>query len=254
MAALMPWDGTQGFGPQDGEGSRTLSVARSVMVAARNHEKAGAIVGALQDRGIPALQASTELQALFWAREQPPALVLLDLDMDGARDVLTELRGIGKTVHALSDNPESRVQALEKGCIEASPASLGPIELAIKTVALMRARRPMRFTTVEKSGLRVDLTSATIAWQGREIEATPILVRLAAYLVAHAGQLVPARVLLEEVWEEDWGKPWKVYQAIWRLRCLLGDEHERVIIGKRGHGYGFFPATSDVSLRQLPAS
>lgn len=238
----MPLETRRDSGPRTGEiRGPQLAAARTVLVVARNHEKAGAIVGALQERGLPALHASTETQASFWIREQPPALVLLDLSAEGSRPLLEELRGLRRTVVALSDDSDVRMNALEKGCIEASPLALPAREIALHAAALVRARRPIRYSTVDAYPLRVDLANKRLTWRGVEMNASPLLLRLAAYLAAHAGELVPTKVLCEEVWEQSWDEPNKVHQGIWRLRRLLGEGRgSSVIVGRRGHGYGLF--------------
>jgi PleD family two-component response regulator len=71
--------------PRDGEGISPLSASRIVLVVTAEPARGGEIVGALQSRGIPSVQASTPPQAMFWARRSTPALVLLDTNVRGAR-------------------------------------------------------------------------------------------------------------------------------------------------------------------------
>ena len=91
----MARDGARKAEPRDGEGIAPLSASRIVLVVTRDSTRGGEIVGALQGRGVPSIQASTAAQALFWARLSTPAIVLLDMNVQGARLLLGEFRDEG---------------------------------------------------------------------------------------------------------------------------------------------------------------
>ena len=108
----MAREGALRAGPRDGEGTASLSASRTVLVVTPEPIKAGALVGALQDRGVPSIQASTPSQALFWARRATPALVLLDTNVRGAGLLLGEFRGEGRLLISLNDDDGERMRAL----------------------------------------------------------------------------------------------------------------------------------------------
>jgi DNA-binding response OmpR family regulator len=226
---------------RDGKQTGALSASRLVLVVVRDSAEGGKIVGALQSRGFPSVLASTASQALFWARVSVPALVLIDMDVQGARLLLGELRRGGRLVVVRTDDQDERVWALESGCLDAFPHSVGPEETAAKMARSVRSHRIHPPGRVMAGPLTVDLSARRLLWKEKQVAVSPLLLDLAAYLAARAGQLTPVRVLLEDVWGEPWADPSKVHQAIHRLRGYLrerGGSH--FLVGQRGHGYGVF--------------
>jgi DNA-binding response OmpR family regulator len=206
--------------------------------------KAGEVVGALQDRGVPSVQATTPPQALFWARRATPALVLLDTTVRGAGLLLGEFRGEGRLLVALNDDDSERIRALEAGCLDALPRSMEPQEIALKVTRLARSGDLRPGGRIIAGPLTVDHSAGRLLWKGDEISVSPLLMALAGYLASRPGRLTPARVLLDDVWGEPWADPDKVHQAMYRLRRKLGvPVGSPFLIGRRGHGYGLFPAT-----------
>lgn len=225
------------------EAPSSLSGSPPVLVVAPEPARAGEMVGALQGQGVPALQASTASQALFWARRSAPGLVLLDTSVQGSGVLLGELRREGRALVALNDSDGERIRALEAGCMDALPHSLEPDELALKVARLVHSDRgQIGERPVVAGPLSVDLSACRLVWKGEEIRVSPLLLTLAGYLAARPGQLIPARTLLEGIWREPWGHPNKVHQSIYRLRSRLGEPRDSAfLVAKRGHGYGLFP-------------
>jgi len=188
------------------------------------------------------LMATTATQALYWIREVPPALVVVDLRADGARILVPELRRQGREIVALSDDAAPRQAALEAGCIEALHSSDGASELAQHIAALMRARDLHRIGSVTAGPLQVDLSGRRLIFEGREVAVSPLLLDLAAHLAARAGRFVSPTVLLREVWGEPWADWGRVHLAMLRLRRHLGlDAQSQFLASQRGDGYGIFP-------------
>jgi two-component system, OmpR family, KDP operon response regulator KdpE len=233
--------------PRGEEGTAPLSTSRTVLVVTAEPTRAGEVVGALQRRGVPSVQASTPPQAIFWARRSTPALVVLDMNVRGARLLLGEFRSEGRLLVALNDDDADRVRALEAGCVDALPHSLEPDELALKVTRLARSDRVRAGGSVVVGPLTVDLSACRLVWWDEPLSVSPLLLALAAYLATWAGRLTPARTLLEDVWGEPWADPNKVHQAVHRLRRQLGEPADsRFFVAKRGHGYGLFPQALDV--------
>jgi len=230
-----------------------LLAARTVLVLRPSRSKAGDLAGALQEKGLPAVTATTARQAAYWMREEPPALVMIDLDVERAQFLVEHFRHEGRSVVAISNDARARARALEAGCLSAE-GSLSPEELALKMASLLRERRLRRSGTIESGSLIIDLSHAQLVWRGTRLAVPPLLLDLAACLGARAGEFVSIAVLLEEVWSEPWAEPAKVHRAIWRLRKRLPGS-ARFIAGKWGYGYGLFPeaAGSLSSERARPA-
>jgi DNA-binding response OmpR family regulator len=241
-APVVAREGALKSGPRDREGTASLSASRTVLVVTPESTRAGEVVGALQELGIPSIQASTLPQAIFWARRATPALVVLDTNVRGAGLLLGEFRGEGRLLIALNDDGGERVRALEAGCVDALPKSLEPDELALKVTRLARSGDLQEGGVLVAGPLTVDLSARLLVWRGEEVSVSPLLLALSAYLASRAGRLTPARALLEDVWGEPWAAPNKVHQAMYRLRGRLGEPSgSRFLVAKRGHGYGMFP-------------
>ncbi len=250
----MARDGARRAEPRDGEGIAPLSAARIVLVVTPESARGGEIVGALQGRGIPSIQASTAPQAIFWARRSTPALVLLDTNVRGARLLLGEFRGEGRLLVALNDDDHERLRALEAGCLDALPHSLEPDELAMKVARMTHSQHAHPRGTVVAGPLTVDLSARRLVWKDEELTVSPLLLSLAAHLAARAGQLTTVRTLLQDVWGEPWADPNKVHQAMYRLRRQLDEPADSpFLVAKRGHGYGWFPEGIGAK-RRPPAS
>ena len=169
------------------------------------------------------------------------------MNVRGARLLLGEFRGEGRLLVALNDDVGERVRALEAGCLDALPHSLEPDELALKVTRLARSDHVQAGGTVVAGPLTVDLSACRLVWKDEQLSVSPLLLALAAYLAARAGQLTPARTLLEDVWGEPWADPNKVHQAMYRLRRRLGEPTDSpFLVAKRGHGYGLFPQAANV--------
>ncbi|SRR6266545_3965254 len=238
----MARDGARKAEPRDGGGTAPLSASRTVLVVTRDSARGGEIVGALQSRGAPSVQASTARQALFWARVSTPALVVLDMKVQGARLLLGEFRNEGRLLVALDDDADERTWALGAGCLDALPYSVEPDELALKLARLAVSHRAQPGGIVVAGPLTVDLSACRLVWKDQQLTVSPLLLALAAYLAARAGQLTPVRALLQDVWGEPWANPDRVHQAIYRLRRRLREPPDSpFLVAKRGHGYGLFP-------------
>jgi DNA-binding response OmpR family regulator len=224
------------------ERDASLAASRVVLVITRDRARGGEIVGAIQSRDLPAVQATTARQAIFWTRSVPPALTVLDLCVEGSHILLGELRREGHAVVAVSDDPEARTWALEAGCLDAILPAVEPDELALKLKGLVHGQGLRRRGTITAGPLTVDQAAGLLSWKGEQIIVSSLLLDLAAHLALRPGQLTPSRVLLEEVWGEPWANLNKVHQAIWRLRrCLREPPESSLFVGRHGHGYGFFP-------------
>ena len=219
-----------------------LSPIRTVLVVARDPGTGGEIVGALQHRGFPAMQGGTAPQALYWASRQPPTLMIIDARLPGWSHLVREFRRKRRAVVALVDCQDSRARALEAGCFDVPISGLEAAALARRVETLLGRGWASDADRIESGPMVVDLSTHTLVWKGRRVAASELMLRLTAYLAAHAGRVVPTKVLLEEVWGEPWADPSKVHQAVWRLRRLLGEPADSpFLVGRQGHGYAILP-------------
>lgn len=239
----MPDSVPEGTGPLPVEDREGLRDAHAVLVLARDPSRSGGIVGALQARGIPAVQANAPREAFFWLRTIPPTVALADLSMQGAGIFVRELLAQGRTVVALSDDPARRQTALEAGCVEAHHLTDAPSELSLHIATLLRRRDVQRIGLIRAGALEVDLTRSRLIFGGIERRARPRTLNLAAHLAIRSGRIVPATVLQQEVWGDWFGGPTdKVHLGVHRLRRCLGlPANSDFLQTRRGYGYGIFP-------------
>lgn len=194
--------------------------------------------------------ATRAIEALYWIREIPPALVVVDTRAEGARILVPELRRQGREIVALNDDSTARQDALEAGCIQAHPASTEVKELAQLVAALVGSRDVRRIGTIEAGALLVDLSSRRLVFEGRQIAVSALLLNLAAHLASRKGSFVPTSVLLREVWAEPWADPAKVHIAVHRLRGRLGlGPHSSFLTSRRGQGYAILPTRDKTTVR-----
>lgn len=231
-----------------------LSPVRTVLVVTRDSSTGGEIVGALQRRGFPAMQGDTAPQALYWARRQPPTLVIIDARLPGWSNLAREFRQKGRAVVALVDGQDSRATALEAGCLDVHLSEVEAAAMARRVETLLAQGWASDADRIVCGPLVVDLSTHTLVWNGRPVAASELMLRLAAYLAAHAGRVVPTKVLLEAVWGEPWANPSKAHQAVWRLRRLLGLRADSpFLVGRQRHGYAILPEASPDRLKNRVA-
>lgn len=234
--------------PQDtGPSDAALSPARTVLVVACDSTRPGAIGRAFRRRGYPAVEAEDAPQALYWARREPLALSILDARVKDWRPLARDLQEEGRRVLVLADDPGPVAAALEEGCMTA-PLDRDPDEIATRAATLLK---PASWGETERASagpLVADLSRDLLIWDGSRIPAPRLLVRLAAYLVANAGRIVPTRELLEEVWGQPWAQLNKVHQAVWRLRQVLGlPPDSEFLVGRQRHGYAILPEATPIA-------
>ena len=170
--------------------------------------------------------------------------------MDGF-DVARALRQRGDLLPLLMLTARGRSQDVLEG-FEAGaddylpkPFELGSLLARLK--ALLRRSgwkaepRPDMF---EFQGRRIDFGNLELAYKGSTIHLTLMEAQLLRYLVEHAGNVVPRKAILEEVWgvhEETDTRA--VDNFIVRLRRQIEDEpaQPRHLLTVRGVGYRFEP-------------
>lgn len=228
-------------GSRDGGGT-AFAASQTILVLAPDPCRCGELVGALQRRGLPSVQATTLEEAMYWAEEEPPALAVLDLRAQRWRPILAHLRSDGRAVVALADDPRERRMALEAGCLDATSVKVDAEELAVKVRGLVRERRVVPAFRGAAGPLEVDLVEGRLRWRGEEVSVPRQVLILAAVLVAHAGHPVATSTLLQELGWDPWSKPDRLHKTVWRLRRALGlPRASGFLRARRGYGYEIFP-------------
>jgi two-component system phosphate regulon response regulator PhoB len=193
--------------------------------------------------------AATGPEALRAARDERPALVVLDLMLPGMSgfDVLEQLRGDAATsgiavlmLTARRDEPD-RIRGLSIGADDYLTKPFSPQELVLRVGAILR-RTAAGATTSSSDDLtvgpiRIDRGAHRVSIDGRDVELTPTEYKLLLTLAERRGRVQARAHLLETVWEAAPDIQTRtVDMHVQRLRAKLGPSGE-LIETVRGFGY-----------------
>ena len=192
--------------------------------------------------------AATGPEALRAARDERPALIILDLMLPGISgfDVLEQLRGDSATssiavlmLTARRDEPD-RIRGLSIGADDYLTKPFSPQELVLRVGAILRrtaaaATSPSDHLTI--GPIRIDRGAHRVSIEGHEIELTPTEYKLLLTLAERRGRVQARAHLLETVWEAAPDIQTRtVDMHVQRLRAKLGAAGE-LIETVRGFGY-----------------
>jgi two-component system phosphate regulon response regulator PhoB len=192
--------------------------------------------------------AATGPEALKAAKEERPALVVLDLMLPGMSgyEVIEQLRGSEETsdvaVLMLTARKEEadRLRGLSLGADDYLTKPFSPPELVLRVKAILRRMTAPASHTADviTFGLvRVDRSAHRVMVDGREIELTPTEYKLLVTLAERRGRVQARTHLLETVWEAAPDIQTRtVDMHIQRLRAKLGAAGD-LIETVRGFGY-----------------
>ena len=221
-----------------------MPVARTVLVVDADRELVDFLVFTLGRAGlsvIPAHDGPTGLARL--AAEEPEVVVL---GFDAAKPEDLELlqavrRGSPAQVLLLAahSTEDALVRSLELGADDylVKPFSFreltARIRARLRRARMQRTRAPVAPRSPLRAGeLVVDMTTHTATYAGRAVRLTPTELRLLAYLLAQAGAVVPAPILLKAVWGRAHARrPDVVRVTAHRLRRKLEEAGARDILG-----------------------
>ncbi|MCO5994296.1 response regulator transcription factor [Actinoallomurus rhizosphaericola] len=205
-----------------------------------------ALVRALSERGHAVTTAATAMTGLQQAVDGRPDLVVLDLglpDLDGTQ-VLRMLRGVSRVpviVATARDDESEIVRALDAGADDylVKPFGAGQLDARIRAVLRRAEDRRDEQEPVVVGGLRIDPRAREASLDGRPLQLAPKEFDLLHYLAARAGQVVPKRELLTQVWRTPYGGADKTVDVhvAW-LRRKLGEtaKEPRYLHSVRGAG------------------
>ena len=138
-----------------------------------------------------------------------PGLILLDLGLPG-RDGMSlclDIRKVSRTpiIFVTSrDSASDELRALSLGSDDyiTKPYNI-PVLLARIRAVLRRAGGPAEPDTLEAEGLTLHLTRGTVSAGNRSAELTRNELKILAYLMAHAGQIVSRADLIDALWDSQ---------------------------------------------------
>lgn len=215
---------------------------RPVVLVLPSDDHVGTIALAIQRSGIVCLLAFDQETLDYWIRHGQYAAFVVDLASPWIKRAAQDLVDRGAFVIGFSDDDEERWRALNRGFKDAFSFSTPAREIAVKLRARTISREASSVNVPDSTGpVTMNLVARQVRWCGKEVDLSPILFDLLAYLVFRPRQRVSVQELLEEVWHQAWAHPSKVHKAIGRLREALGRNSHAHVRSKRGHGYAYYP-------------
>lgn len=192
--------------------------------------------------------AANGADALAAARQERPALAVLDLMLPGISgyEVLERLRAdegtadVAVLMLTARREEEDRIRGLTLGADDYLTKPFSPQELVLRVGAILRRARAGRDApgeTLAIGPLRVDRAAHRVTVEGAEVELTPTEYKLLLTLVERRGRVQPRSHLLETVWEAAPDIQTRtVDMHVQRLRAKLGAAGN-LIETVRGFGY-----------------
>jgi len=229
-------------------------MAESVRVLVVDDERplVGVITSYLEREGFEVIQAFDGPTAVTRAREDAPALVLLDLMLPGI-DGIEVCRQIRQFTDAYviiltaRDEEVDKIVGLSVGADDYLVKPFSPRELIARIRAMLRRPRLSQEPVVEATvvgALVVDLEARLVLVDDEPVELTRTEFDLLAAMVLRPRAALSRRNLIDEVWGQDWyGDEHVVDVHVGHLRRKLGDDatEPRFIRTVRGVGYGLGP-------------
>ena len=185
--------------------------------------------------------------------EWRPHLVILDMDLDGARMMAlltaTPVGGVRLPVIGLTRRGDLRTKlaAFETGVDDILTIPFAPEELLARVIALVRRAYSdaVTFTPVIKLGeLEIDILNRTVRAGTSELHLTSLEQSLLYLLAANAGRVVTREEILDTLWGTDYVAESNVVdRQIRNLRARLQNDWKRprFIATIPGRGYRFLP-------------
>ena len=199
--------------------------------------------------------AATGPDALELARQDRPALVVLDLMLPGLSgfDVLEQIRADESTrdvavlmLTARRDEPD-RIRGLSLGADDYLTKPFSPQELVLRVAAILRRVGVTSSTpseVIQLGPIRIDRAQHRVTVDDAPIELTPTEFKLLLMLAERRGRVQARAHLLETVWEAAPDIQTRtVDMHIQRLRTKLGSAGD-LIETVRGFGYRLRPGHS----------
>ena len=193
--------------------------------------------------------AGSAEEALAFARQHAPDLVLLDIGLPGM-DGLEAMRHfrdeVGAPVIFITARRREldEILGLELGAEDyiTKPFDIDVLRARVKVVLrrALRLKAPPPPTRLQVDDLVVDLIARTVTLAGKALQFPRRTFDLLALLAEKAGQVVKSEELLEQVWGANYeGEPQVIYVHIRWLREKLESDprHPKRIVTLHGVGY-----------------
>ena len=217
-----------------------------ILVVDDDTDLAAVVAFALRDAGYLTLVAGDGATALALAEAERPGLIVLDLNLPGGDglDLLPRLLDLGPAsvlVLSVRSGEEDVVRALDLGADDYLTKPFSPRTLLARVRAVLRRAGVERPEPLSVGAFAVDLERRTVSVAGgAATRLTPLELRLLQFLLARAGETVPAERLLLHVWGGRLeGDRQALKQLVHRLRQKLEPDPAAPVylVTETGEGY-----------------
>jgi DNA-binding response OmpR family regulator len=223
---------------------------RRVLVVDDNDDICLLLEELLKGAGYSVETARDGRAALRAFHETPADLVILDLSMpelDGF-ETLERLRDLSDAPVILLTARSSeidKVRGFRAGADDYVVKPFGRQELLARIEALLRRTpEPKHLQRYDDGALSIDHGRRLVLCRGLPVQLTPLEFRLLVTLVEHAGQVLSADQLVENVWGHSAGvsrDQVKLYVSYVRRKLAQAAEGFEPIETVRGFGYRYVP-------------
>ena len=200
----------------------------------------------LESQGYIVATAADAHIALDMVRRHTADLVVLDLglpDMDGL-DVVRQIRDGGETLPIIilssRDNESAKVKALDLGADDyvTKPFGIDELLARIRMAERHRLQQEGERPLFHAGDLSIDLVRRIVTVRGSEVKLSPREYEVLRLMVAHAGNVLSHRFMLEEIWGGDADVQYlRIYIRALRQKIEADPERPTLILTETGVGY-----------------
>ncbi|NIM93840.1 MAG: response regulator [Anaerolineales bacterium] len=193
------------------------------------------------------------VDALRFARRNPPDLIVLDVLMPGldgyevCRQIRSDplLKDLPVLFLTAKGKEEDRITGLQAGADDYLGKPFNLDELYLRVRAILRRTQLVEVSkppaVLKVGGYELDTHSFEVSGPNGSSVLTPVQFDLLYHLMSHPGQIFSPERLLQEVWDypHDTGSPDLVRVHIKNLRTKTEDDpaNPTFITTVKGHGY-----------------
>jgi two-component system, OmpR family, KDP operon response regulator KdpE len=172
------------------------------------------LAASLKTSGYAVALARNAEEALYYVRERPVDIILLDINMPeiGGVEACRRIRALapqsGIVMLTVRDTEDDKVQALEAGADDyvTKPFRLRELIARLRAVLRRTGADAMMHTPVLRVGqLELEMERRILRKAGKEIHLTPKELELLAFLMRHKNIPVTHAKLLRAVWGSEYG-------------------------------------------------
>jgi len=215
---------------------------------------ADGVAATLTAAGFVVERSSNGEDAWFLGDTETWAAVILDLGLPGmdGLSVLRRWRDAGQRFPVLiltaRGDWHERVEGIDAGADDYLPKPFRMEELLARLRALVRRSAGQASAVLRVGGLTLDTRRMQVSRDGVPVHLSPTEYRLVAYLMQHAGRVVPQLELTEQLYAQDFERESNAVEVlVGRVRRKLG---AGLIRTRRGFGYVIEPNGADSNTPQ----